>query len=204
MRSPDADTVVVTGTGRASAAPDVLVLDLRIEGHGATVGEALSALSRASRACHDALPDQRLRTHGLGVHPRHDRQGERAGHTAYQSLQVRTGEPDAAGALVQRLGEAVGDALGVEGLRQEVADPSDLKRQARERAFGDAVERAEQYAELAGRVLLGVLSVREPGAGGPRPAGDQMMRAAMAAGPVVDPAEHEVTAEVEVTWQLEA
>lgn len=199
----DDDTVVVTGTGRASAAPDVLVLDLRLEGHGPTVGEALSVLSRASRAAHDALPDQRLRTHGLGIHPRHDRQGERAGHTAYQSLQVRTDDPEAAGALVQRLGEAVGDGLGVEGLRHEVADPSGLQRQARERAFGDAVERAEQYAELAGRVLLGVRSVREPAVGGPRPLGDQTVRAVMAAGPVVDPAEHEVTAVVEVTWQLE-
>lgn len=202
--SSDDDTVVVTGTGRASAAPDVLVLDLRLEGHGRTVGEALTALTRASRSCHDALPGESVRTHGLGVHPRHDRQGNQAGHTAYQSLQVRTGDPARAGELVQRLGEAVGDALGVEGLRHEVSDTASLQRLARERAFGDAVERAEQYAELAGRVLLGVRSVREPTVGGPRPAGDQMMRASMAAGPVVDPGEHEVGAVVEVTWQLEA
>lgn len=198
----DDDTVVVTGTGRASAAPDVLVLDLRLEGHGATVGEALSALSHASRAAHDALPDHRPRTHGLGVHPRHDRHGEPVGHTAYQSLQVRTDDPEAAGALVQSLGEAVGDALGVEGLRHEVADPSGLQRRARERAFGDAVERAEQYAELAGRVLLGVRWVREPGTGGPRPLADHA-RMAMAAGPAVDPAEHEVTAVLEVAWHLQ-
>lgn len=202
--SSDDDTVVVTGTGRASAAPDVLVLDLRLEGHGRTVGEALTALTRASRSCHDALPGESVRAHGLGVHPRHDRQGNQAGHTAYQSLQVRTGDPARAGELVQRLGEAVGDALGVEGLRHEVSDTASLQRLARERAFGDAVERAEQYAELAGRVLLGVRSVREPTVGGPRPAGDQMMRASMAAGPVVDPGEHEVGAVVEVTWQLEA
>jgi hypothetical protein len=199
--SPDEDTVVVQGTGRASAAPDTLVLDLQLASHGQTVAEALAALTRSSRAASEALPGTRPRTSGLGVHPRHDHQGRQVGHTAYQSLQVRVGDPSAAGDLVQRLGEAVGDALGVNGLRQELADPSGLLREARRLAFEDARERAEEYAALAGRELGPVARVREGGAPGPSPMAADA-RFAVASGPVVDPTDHEVVAVVEVAWRL--
>ncbi|MDO5738948.1 MAG: SIMPL domain-containing protein [Ornithinimicrobium sp.] len=201
MTSPD--TVVVSGTGRASAAPDSLVLDLQLEGHGSTVSEALAALTMASRACVEALPGHAVRTHGLGVHPRHDHQGQQVGHTAYQQVQVRTADPAGAGDLIQRLSDAVGNGLGVNGLRPEVADTAELSRQARDRAFTDARGRAEQYAALAGRALGGVLQVREGGVdGAPRPYGREDARMAMASGPVVDAADHEVVATVEVTWSL--
>ena len=198
--SEDNGTVTVTGTGRAGGRPDTLVLDLRLQAHGTTVGEALTALTRASHACHDALPGLSVRTSGLGVHPRHE-QGHQRGHTAHQSLQVRTGDPSSAGELVQRLVDVVGDALGVDGLRHELADTSGLHRRAREQAFADAAVRAEQYAALAGRHLGAVSRVREPGSGtGPVPVG--AVRTAMAAGPVVEAEDLEVVAVVGVVWEL--
>ncbi|GGK66413.1 SIMPL domain-containing protein [Ornithinimicrobium pekingense] len=195
-------TVVVIGTGRAGAVPDTLVLDLQLEGHGASVAEAIEALTGASQASHDALPGVDLRTSGLGVHPRHDHQGTQVGHTAYQSLQLRAPDPSAAGNLVRRLGEVVGDALGVTGLRAELADTAELDRRAREAAFDDARGRAEQYAALAGRAVVGVLHVRELVDGPVQPFPRAEARMAAAGGPVVGPADHEVTATVEVTWQL--
>lgn len=203
MTEPAPDTVVVTGTGRATAAPDTIVLDLQLEGHGSTVSEALSVLTEASRTCHEALPGQHVRTHGLGVHPRHDNQGRQVGHTAYQQVTVRTTDPDGAGELIQRLSEAVGNGLGVNGLRPELADTSELAAQARQRAYADALARAEQFAALAGRGLGEVRQVREVGAGGPRPAGDAEARMMMASGPVVEAADHEVQASVQVTWALQ-
>ena len=203
MDQQELDTVVVTGTGSASSVPDTLVLDLLLSAHGQTVGEALSALTRASRAAHEALPGSTPRTHGLGVHPRHDHQGRQVGHTAYQSLQVRAGDPSAAGELLTRLGDAVGDALGVDGVRQEVAAPGPLHEQARERAFADARRRAGQYAALAGRELGEVVRVRDGVASGPGPMAAADARFAMESGPTVQPAAHEVTAVVEVTWLLE-
>lgn len=201
---PPPDTVVVVGTGRAGAAPDTLVLDLRLEGHGSTVAAALEALTRASRACHDALPEVSLRTHGLGVHPRHDHSGTGrvVGHTAYQSLQVRTADPSGVGDLVSRLSQVVGDALGVDGLRAELSGTTELERRARELAFADARARAEQYAALADRAVVGVLKVREIVDGPPRPYPGAEVRMAMADGPVVDAADHAVTVTVEVTWRL--
>ncbi|GAA5159000.1 SIMPL domain-containing protein [Ornithinimicrobium tianjinense] len=202
MEAREPDTVVVTGTGTTTAAPDTLVLDLQLSAHGQTVGEALAALTAASRAAHEALPGSTPRTHGLGVHPRHDHQGRQVGHTAYQSLQVRAGDPSAAGELLTRLGDAVGDALGVDGVRQEVASPGPLHEQARERAFADARRRAEQYAALAGRELGPVVRLRDGAPSGPGPMAAADARFAMASGPTVQPADHEVVAVVEVTWEL--
>lgn len=199
--SEDDGTVRVTGTGRATGRPDALVLDLRLQANGSTVGEALTALTRASHACHDAVPGLPVRTSGLGVHPRHE-QGHQRGHTASQSLHVRTGDPASAGELVQRLVDAVGDALGVDGLRHEVADPSDLHRRAREQAFADAAVRAEQYAALAGRHLGAVRAITEPGAPGPSPLPAGAARTALAAGPVVEAEDLAVVAVVEVVWEL--
>lgn len=198
------DTLVVTGTGRATTAPDMLVVDLQLEGHGPTVTEALAALTRAVEAATQALPDHRARTQGLGVHPRHDHQGRQVGHTAYQSLQVRTGDPTQVGDLVARLAQVVGSGLGVNGLRPEVSDPAPAARQAREAAFAQAREAAEQWAGLTGRRLGEVLWVREGGGPPPRPFGGGMedARMALAAGPPVDPAEHEVVVAVEICWAL--
>ena len=195
------DTVVVTGTGRAGAAPDTLVVDLQLEGHGPTVAEALEALTTAVRACQDALPGQRLRTQGLGLHPRHDTSGRQVGHTAYQSVQVRTAEPTQVGGLVARVAEAVGSGLGVGGLRPELSDPTELGWRAREAAVDDARTRAEHYAQLTGRSLGPVLWVREPGAPPVHPFPVAEARA-LASGPAVDPADTEVVTVVEVGWAL--
>lgn len=201
------DTVVVTGTGRAGARPDALVLDLQLEGHGPGVSEALAALTAAVQACERALPEHELRTHGLGVHPRHDHQGRPAGHTAYQSLQVRTAAPAQAGHLVQRLAEAAGASLGINALRPEASDTSASEREARERAVSDARTRAEDYARLTGRELGAVLWVREGGPHPPGPfgAGSEPRLARLSAdvaGPAVDPADQEAVAVVEVAWAL--
>lgn len=202
LRTGPADTVVVVGTGRAGAVPDTLILDLQLEGRGTTVAEALGELTRASHACHEALPDVSLRTHGLGVHPRHDHQGTPVGHTAYQSLQLRTVDPAGVGPLLQRLSEVTGDALGVNGLRSELSDTVELDRRARELAFADARARAEQYAVLAGRAVVGVRHVREVVDWGVQPFPRAEARAAMAGGPQVEAADHEVVVGVEVVWQL--
>ena len=195
-------TVVVTGTGRAGAAPDALVLDLQVEGHGPTVAQALSALTQATAAAHEALPAHDLRTHRLGLHPRHDHQGRQVGHTAYQSLQVRTTDPTRAGELVHRLAEATGSALGVNGLRPETTDTTELERLARERAVEDARARAEQLAELGGRGLGPMLWAREGGEGAVRPYDTEARMALSAGGPAVDPADQEVLVVVEVGWAL--
>jgi len=58
---------------------------------------------------------------------------------------------------------AVGDDIRVHGVGLQVDDDDELRRQARDAAFADAREKAEQYASLAGRALGPVRSIDESG-----------------------------------------
>ena len=63
----------------------------------------------------------------------------------------------AVGELVSAFVEAAGDALSVDGISLEIADPSELQRQAREAAYRDAEAKAAQLAELYGVPLAELL-----------------------------------------------
>lgn len=199
------DRVEVVGHGTAAAEPDQAVVSVRVECPADTVAAALAGLRERVTAVLDTVREPGPTaadavTLGVGVHPRHDRDGVVSGHTAYQSLRVVIGAPDRAGDLVVRLGEAAGDGLNVESVTLEVADETALHRRAREAAFEDARQRAELYASLAGRTLGAVHLVSELlGGDSPSP------RFAMAAdaGLPVQPGAHEVSARLRVTWALD-
>ena len=163
------DHVEVTGSGAATAVPDVVVLDVRVQAEAPDVASALSdAASRvegALRAAADhGVAERDRRTRGMGVNPRWDHEGRGVvGYTAHHSLRLTVRERDRVGDLVSAMAGSAGDAFGLDAVTLEVADPEPLLVRAREAAFEDARARAEQYASLAGRPLGPVLRVREGG-----------------------------------------
>lgn len=204
------DMIEVTGSGQASGTPDLVVLDLRIQAERDTVADSLRAVSEGVRAVVERTDTYRSasvpppRTQGLTLHTRHDREGRGViGYTASQQLRLSLPGTDLAGEVVTVLSEAAGDTLGIDGLSLSVSDPAELQRAAREAAFADARERAEQFAALAGRELGTVREVRDvPGhSGGPMP---KLARAAAfdATSMPIEAGEHSVTATVTVTWGL--
>ena len=111
---------------------------------------------------------------------------------------------DAAGSLVGRVIGAGGQAARLHGLSFSFADVEPLMRSAREAAWEDAVVRARQYAELAGRQLGLVLRIAERLDRGPvipRRAPRSLAAAERAPMPM-EAGENEITATVEVEWAL--
>lgn len=204
------DTIEVTGTGQAVGSPDLVVLDLRLQAERPSVAEALSTVAQATRAVLDRTAEPRQegipapQTRGLNLHTQHDREGrEVVGYTASQQLRLPLGGTELAGEVITALSQAAGDALGIDGLSLTVADPTDLQVRAREAAFQDARERAEQFAALAGRTLGTVRAISDaPVSHGPQP---KMVRAAAFAADAAMPiesGEHSVSASVTVVWEL--
>jgi hypothetical protein len=75
-------------------------------------------------------------------------------------------------------------------------------KDARTRAFDDAKDRAEQYAQLAGLTLGDVISISESaGTMPPTPMPAPMPRAAMEAVPL-EPGQQSVSFSVTVIWEL--
>jgi uncharacterized protein YggE len=203
-------SVTVTGVGTAGAQPDVLRLDLGVEGRGRSVDAALGGANRALEAVLATLREagvaaSDLRTSDLAIHPQYDREGRAiTGYVATNSLQATLRDLPGSGALITAAASAGGDASRIHGVRFDLDDPTPLLVRAREAAIADARARAEVYAAAAGRSVGEVLRIEELPDGRPAPVrAARMMAMAEAAGPVpVEGGTHEVTASVSVEWAL--
>ncbi len=203
------DHVEVLGHGTASAVPDVVVLDARVQCEAADVAGALGAATGRVATALQAVADHGVeagdrRTTGLGVSTHWDREGHKVvGYTAHQSLRLLVRDRDRVGALIEALAGAAGDAFGLDGVTLEVADPAPLLERARTAAFEDARAKAEQYAALARRPLGPVLRVSEEADAG-MPVPRFAVKAAMdvAGGMPVEAGESTVTASVTVRFGL--
>jgi uncharacterized protein YggE len=83
-----------------------------------------------------------------------------------------------------------------------IDDDSDLVTDAREKAFNDARERAQQYAGLSGDELGKVLTIDESTSGQEAPASDQMRSALVDSRVPLEPGQQTVGLTVTVNWQL--
>jgi uncharacterized protein YggE len=198
--------VTVRGSGSATAAPDVLVLQLGAEVRhpnvSAALGQASAALSAmVARLRAAGVPDADLRTSGASLWSQTDGQGRLTGHVANQQLTAKLRDLITAGDLVVEVVAAGGEAARLHGLSFEIDDDSGLRERARERAFADARAKAEQYAALAGRTLGPVRRVSED-TGQHRPMGGmvELASADSTRSMPVEAGSQEVTATVGVEW----
>jgi len=197
-------TVTVTGHGSATAVPDTAVVRVAAVYRAVGMAEALagaeSARAAVVAAAADAAVDLVVSSTDLSVWPAHDNEGRRAGFEARHALTISGSGLDAAGALVGRLAEEVGERLQVESVTLSVGDPSAALAEAREAAFAEARARAEHLAGLADAALGKVREIAE-GAGGPVPrAGAEAF--AMKADVGFAPGQTVLTSTVTVTWAL--
>jgi uncharacterized protein YggE len=197
--------VDVTGTGSASAVPDMVNLDLRVTREGESVSATLREVDSVITAVRTVLSeagvaDKDVATTSTGIHHRYDDRGQVTSRlTGYHTLRVGIRDLDRVSEVLDRAVQAAGDALLIDGIALAISDPSPLLATARERAFEDARSRAEEYARFAGRVLGEVVWIGDH-ASGPEPRPFAARAEAMAASLSVAPGESTVTAQVSVRW----
>jgi uncharacterized protein YggE len=175
-QASDADSqrrIVVSAQGSAEAPPDMAVVTLTVNREADTARAAVSANSSAMAGVLDELrklgiEDRDLQTSRFSIQPRYTRPRPGSGpaeaprlegYTVRNSLTVRLRDIGRVGEL---LDAAV--ALGVnEGGNITFAnqDTAPLLRQARERAVGAAMAKADTLATAAGVSLGEVLEVSE-------------------------------------------
>lgn len=204
-------TITVTGEGAASARPDVVVVGLEISETSENVTTALARVHDHLGTLGDVLRgfgvrDADLRTTGSSLNPAWDPQGGRQiGHTATHGLSVVLRDEQHLNQVLSGCAEAVGNALNINRISLEVADPTPLRAQAREAAFAAALAKAEQLAALAGATLGPAVTIAEPSAGGALPmARDMVMAGAFKeSGPGFEAGENTETAALVVTFALD-
>jgi uncharacterized protein YggE len=160
------DTVSVTGVGDADGAPDTLNADFRVHVTRSSVQEALDANATAARRVLAALAKSGVakkdtRTTNLSIDQHYDNHGNVVGYDASETIRARIHPLDRAGRTISAAATSAGNEVAVDGLSFDIEDDDALVTSARSAAYDDAKARAEQYAQLSGRSLGRVISIKE-------------------------------------------
>ncbi|OCB27314.1 hypothetical protein A9X02_04095 [Mycobacterium malmoense] len=201
--------VTVFGSGQVQGVPDTLTADVGIEFTAPDVTAAMNQTNDRQQAVINALTgagvDRKdIRTTDVTLQPQFSNPGPNGtaaitGYRATNAITVKIHPPDAASRMLALIVGTGGDATRIKSVSYSIADDSQLVKDARARAFNDAKNRAEQYAQLAGLRLGKVLSISEatepPAPGPPAP------RAMPSAVPL-EPGQQTVSFSVTAVWEL--
>lgn len=207
--------VSVVGEGRVSGTPDTLRATVGVEVVRSTVDEALSVANERAAAVIDAVigqgvAEKDIQTRDVSVRPRFAEPTEDGGrpsiegYVASNLVEVKIRDVDAAGDVLQAVAEAGGDATRIRGVSFALEDNQQLLEAAREAAFQDARDKADQYAALADRELGRLVAISEQTT---TPAPVEQFREGRAAeqalaAPPVQPGQQEVVVRVQARWSL--
>jgi uncharacterized protein YggE len=161
--------ITVQGTGRATGTPDVLNANF---GFSTTAGSSTAALSENNDKVTQAvtalesngLAAGDVQTTGLSLLPQYafpDGVPTLTGYQVTDTISATMREVTKAGAAIDAVVGAAGDAAQINGLNFSFADPAKVQDEARAQAVHLAVAHAEAMAAAAGRRLGPVCSLTD-------------------------------------------
>lgn len=201
--------VTVIGSGEVQGTPDTLNVNASIEFIAPDVTGAMNQTSGRQQAVINALVDagidrKDINTSQVSLQPQFAGGGDNpqaiVGYRASNSIDVKVRQLDAASQALALIVSTGGDATRINSVNYSIEDDSQLVRDARSRAFEDAKDRAEQYAQLSGMDLGKVVSISE--SAGQSPPVPLPRGAEMAAAVPVEPGQQTVGFSVTVIWEL--
>ena len=198
--------VTVVGSGKVQGSPDTLTADVGIEVVAPDATAAMNQASDRQKAVLDALSGRGfdakdISTTAVTVQPQLGDNAAVTGYRATNNIAVTMREIDAAPEALATVVNVGGNAARINSVTYSIQDDSQMVSDARARAFEDARNRAQQYADLAGLSLGSVLSISEaPEANPPRPV--PVPQSAMAADVPLQPGQQTVSFAVTATWEL--
>src|SRR5690349_3676350 len=206
--SKDTRQVTVVGAGQVKGTPDTLTVNASIEFVAPDVSGAMNQTSDRQRAVIDALVgsgiDRKdISTSNVSLQPQFAGSDSTTiiGYRATNSIEVKIRKLDSASQTLASIVSTGGDATRINSVNYSLEDDSQLVKDARARAFNDAKDRAQQYADLSGLKLGKVISITESGASTPPTPMPSFKGAEMAAVPL-EPGQQTVGFSVTVIFEL--
>jgi uncharacterized protein YggE len=201
--------VTVVGSGQVQGAPDTVTADVGIEVVAPDATAAMNQTSERQRSVIDALTAggidaKDISTTAVNLQPQYGENSVVTGYRAGNSIQVKIRKLDAASGALATILTAGGNTTRINAVNFSIADDSKLVSDARARAFDDAKNRAQQYADLSGLSLGKVIAISEvPGEASPRPVQMPAPQSdSMAASVPLEPGEQTVGFSVTAVWEL--
>lgn len=206
-------TINVSGEGRVSLPPDVVMMDLGVSVRDEGLGAAQSQAADQMRSVIDALrasgvAENDIQTSNYSIYAERDyNQPEQPliGYTVSQTVVAKVRELDNAGSVIEAAVEA--GANQVNNVWFALENPEEAVRQARELAVKNARAKAEELARLTNSTLGPVQTISEGYSPAPMPveyrAYDTAESAAGAAAPPINPGQTEVVLTVNVAYAIQ-
>ncbi len=200
--------IVVSGTGTASAEPDLARINLGVQVLSPSVGEALDTANSSLESILRVLSDYNVdesdtQTRFFNINTQYDYSGEGGptvtGYQVTNELSVNVRNIESLGDLITGVVDAGGDPIRVNGISFAIEDTAALEDEALAQAIEDAKARAQRMAELSGVELGDLISVSQ--AGGASPALPVALASAEFARSAPTPIR---TGDLEVTIQIQA
>jgi uncharacterized protein YggE len=200
--------VTVVGEGKVDGTPDTLTISLSI---AATAPDAIGASNQTSSRANgvtDALTGQGIdrkdiSTTTVTLQPQYGGSDNTTvvGYQSSNSINVKVRKIESGPQVLGAITTAGGDATRINSVTYSIEDDSQLVKDARGRAFDDAKNRAQQYAQLSGLDLGKVLSISETGGAAPPTPSPVRFDVAAEAAPL-SPGQQTVGFAVTVVWEL--
>lgn len=171
------NTISVSGTGEVTGTPDTLQVDLGVSVLRDTVDKATGDAAKLAQAIIDALKskgveDRDIRTSNYSIFPEYDYRGETQtlrGYRVNNTVSAKIRNIDKAGEAIDAATAAGGNDTVVNGISFDLEADSALIKAAREAAWKDAADKAQQLASLAGLSLGKAVSITESSSSAPPP-----------------------------------
>ncbi|WP_285530409.1 SIMPL domain-containing protein [Streptomyces lavendulae] len=160
--------VSATGVGEVRAVPDVVVFELEVVHRNEAAVVALERVREGSQRLLDVLrqsgiEDRDVQTMQFFLSSTYEAGSSPPKYEAAQHFRVKAHEVAQVGAVVEKVMEELGDDGRFFGITFDVEGRSAMSVQARAAAYRDALAKADQYAQLAGRRLELMSIVEEEG-----------------------------------------
>ena len=200
--------VTVVGSGQVQGVPDTLTADVAIQFTAPDVTTAMNQTNDRQQAVINALTgagvDRKdISTTDVSLQPQYDSSsGSINGYRADNSIRVKIHPTDSASHVLAVIVGTGGDATRINSVSYSMADDSQLVKDARARAFQDAKNRAQQYAQLSGLKLGKVISISEA-SGGASTTPPAPPRSGIAESIPLEPGQQTVSFSVTAVWQLQ-
>jgi len=209
-----AHTVNVSSTGTADAVPDAAKASITVEVNNPTSAKAAQAdAAVATTKVLDALKtagvdEKDIATQGIQVGPTYNYTADGGqtltGYRASQTITVTLRDLSTAGATLDSVVAAGGNAVRIDSLSPYVIDPTVAGNAARAQAVDIATKQAQQYAKLMGFTLGPVANVTESTSSTPPP---PIAYADAAAAPAekstpISAGTQQVTVSVNISWEI--
>lgn len=205
----------VSGRGEVTAVPDIAILQLGISAQQASVAEAqveaAAAMDKVMTSLREGgIADKDIQTQQFSIQKvtkwDEDKQEQVViGYRVDNMLMAKIREINKTGSIIDAVAVAGGDYTRIDSISFSIDDPSNYKKEARDKAMADAKAKAEQLANLGGVTLGKPIYITESISYPVYPSPIFRPEAPMAApAPVtpISPGEMKITLDVQVSYAI--